>query len=433
MTSATTPTEWPDAAVSVAASRGEPSRRRRARPRPVVVAHRWPSCSLDQITKWLVVRRICRSTTAVTVIPGLLDLVHVHNAGVAFGLHERRRSPLQVRFTTGLALVALVRHRATTRATSGRDERWRADRPLADSRRRGRQPHRPRPSGYVVDFVDVYWRDWHFWAFNVADAAITRRRRARLPRTLLRQSPCIPSCLKSADWPVYAYGVLLAVAYLAALQLAVVRADARPRRHQGHGPRHLPHHRRARRRQADAGRRGLRLLPSRSRANCCRWSAPAASSTAACSPPLAVALCAGAPLRAADLDDGRPVRARHRPRPCDRPARLPAGRLLLRRPTDVPWGNHVHRTRSRSPTSARRSESAAPDAALRRGRGAADPGCSLATERGPAVCWPHVLALHAALRRLALRHRVLPRRRRGIVGRVDVAVRLGHRRAARLS
>ena len=27
--------------------------------------------------------------------------------------------------------------------------------------------------GYVVDFVDVYWSGWHFWAFNVADAAIT--------------------------------------------------------------------------------------------------------------------------------------------------------------------------------------------------------------------------------------------------------------------
>ena len=27
--------------------------------------------------------------------------------------------------------------------------------------------------GYVVDFVDIYWRNWHFWAFNVADAAIT--------------------------------------------------------------------------------------------------------------------------------------------------------------------------------------------------------------------------------------------------------------------
>ena len=28
-------------------------------------------------------------------------------------------------------------------------------------------------TGYVLDFVDVYWRGWHFWAFNVADAAIT--------------------------------------------------------------------------------------------------------------------------------------------------------------------------------------------------------------------------------------------------------------------
>ena len=27
--------------------------------------------------------------------------------------------------------------------------------------------------GYVIDFVDVYWGDWHFWAFNVADAAIS--------------------------------------------------------------------------------------------------------------------------------------------------------------------------------------------------------------------------------------------------------------------
>jgi signal peptidase II len=28
-------------------------------------------------------------------------------------------------------------------------------------------------SGYVLDFVDVYWRNHHFWAFNVADSAIT--------------------------------------------------------------------------------------------------------------------------------------------------------------------------------------------------------------------------------------------------------------------
>ena len=27
--------------------------------------------------------------------------------------------------------------------------------------------------GYVVDFFDVYWRDHHFYVFNVADSAIT--------------------------------------------------------------------------------------------------------------------------------------------------------------------------------------------------------------------------------------------------------------------
>ena len=28
-------------------------------------------------------------------------------------------------------------------------------------------------AGYVLDFVDAYWNGWHFWAFNVADAAIS--------------------------------------------------------------------------------------------------------------------------------------------------------------------------------------------------------------------------------------------------------------------
>lgn len=27
--------------------------------------------------------------------------------------------------------------------------------------------------GYVVDFIDVYYKDWHYPAFNVADSAIT--------------------------------------------------------------------------------------------------------------------------------------------------------------------------------------------------------------------------------------------------------------------
>ena len=56
----------------------------------------------------------------------------------------------------------------------------------------------------------------------------------------------------------------------------------------------------------------------------------------------------------------------------------------------------------------------------------------LVTERkGRPYPGPHVLGLHAALRGLALHHRVLPRRRARVRhGPVDVAVHLGHARAA---
>jgi signal peptidase II len=27
--------------------------------------------------------------------------------------------------------------------------------------------------GYVIDFLDVYYQDWHWPAFNIADSAIT--------------------------------------------------------------------------------------------------------------------------------------------------------------------------------------------------------------------------------------------------------------------
>jgi signal peptidase II len=41
----------------------------------------------------------------------------------------------------------------------------------------------------VVDFFDFYWGGWHFWAFNVADAAISVGVGLMILEMLLPQRP----------------------------------------------------------------------------------------------------------------------------------------------------------------------------------------------------------------------------------------------------
>lgn len=43
--------------------------------------------------------------------------------------------------------------------------------------------------GYVVDFLHFYWADWHFYVFNVADAAISVGVALLLGRALLVREP----------------------------------------------------------------------------------------------------------------------------------------------------------------------------------------------------------------------------------------------------
>ena len=56
--------------------------------------------------------------------------------------------------------------------------------------------------GYVLDFFDFYWRGWHFWAFNVADAAITIGVALMILDLLgVGRLACIQNCLSSARSP----------------------------------------------------------------------------------------------------------------------------------------------------------------------------------------------------------------------------------------
>ena len=126
---------------------------------------------LDQITKALV-RPALTLHQSVEVIPGFLDLTRVHNTGAAFGMLNEMDFPMK---TLVLSLVAFI--------ALGGVAWYAATVPLTDRLARigvagvlggaiGNLIDRA-TTGYVLDFVDAYFGNWHFWAFNIADAAIT--------------------------------------------------------------------------------------------------------------------------------------------------------------------------------------------------------------------------------------------------------------------
>jgi signal peptidase II len=125
----------------------------------------------DQVAKALI-SRFLPLYEGRTIIPGLLDLVHVQNAGVAFGLLNDSSHSGRGLITTALALLALAGIAYYARHIRPEERLARLGLSLILGGAIGNLADRVR-QGYVVDFVDVYWRGWHFWAFNVADAAIT--------------------------------------------------------------------------------------------------------------------------------------------------------------------------------------------------------------------------------------------------------------------
>ncbi len=126
---------------------------------------------LDQWTKSLVEEHV-RLYDSVPVIEGFLDLIHVRNTGVAFGFLNTLDIPYKAGLTTAIALAALVAIGFFATQLSPQEKLARLGLTFVVGGAIGNLIDRA-TAGYVVDFVDVYWGGWHFWAFNVADAAIT--------------------------------------------------------------------------------------------------------------------------------------------------------------------------------------------------------------------------------------------------------------------
>jgi len=126
--------------------------------------------ALDQWTKWLVEVHLPRGVVA-EVIPGFLNLVHVRNTGIAFGLFASGGAhsswPLIL-----LACIALTAVGLYFRFTPATDRVLLAALTLVAGGAVGNLLDRVM-AGSVTDFIDVYLGSHHWPSFNVADSAIS--------------------------------------------------------------------------------------------------------------------------------------------------------------------------------------------------------------------------------------------------------------------
>ena len=126
---------------------------------------------LDQLTK-LFVRLEIPLHDSVTIVPGLLNLVHVRNTGAAFGVLNAVDFPYKPAVVALLATAARAGIAFYAARRSSHERLARIGLALILGGAVGNLIDRL-ALGSVVDFVDVVLGGWHFWAFNVADSAIT--------------------------------------------------------------------------------------------------------------------------------------------------------------------------------------------------------------------------------------------------------------------
>jgi signal peptidase II len=155
------------------------------RARPQLFALLFLVVALDQATKLAVASRLALGES-IPVIPGLLHITLVRNTGMAFGLFATSSVPYKHLLVTLLSVLALVAVAVYTLRSPANERLSQVGLTLILGGAAGNILDRLR-LGYVVDFIDAFYRGSHWPAFNVADSAICIGVGLLLLDTLLRR------------------------------------------------------------------------------------------------------------------------------------------------------------------------------------------------------------------------------------------------------
>ncbi len=124
-------------------------------------------CLVDQLTKWLVIDRMADVNQTIPVTK-FLNFVLVWNKGVTFGIFNDAKPYMPYVLIAIAVIVLILLTRWLWRTSSGAVALalgFIMGGALGNVIDRFRY-------GAVVDFLDFYYRNYHWYAFNVADAAI---------------------------------------------------------------------------------------------------------------------------------------------------------------------------------------------------------------------------------------------------------------------
>jgi signal peptidase II len=126
---------------------------------------------LDQAIKQLVLAKI-PAYGSIVVIPGFFDLTHIYNTGGAFGFLAGKSSLFRHLFFLTASAVAMGMIVYLYLKTPREFLFLRSGLAMILGGAVGNVIDRIR-LGKVVDFLDLYVKDLHWPAFNIADSAIT--------------------------------------------------------------------------------------------------------------------------------------------------------------------------------------------------------------------------------------------------------------------